>query len=144
MNWSLVNNMRVVERLVGLGRAARENAKLRVRQPLASAQFATRDAAEAEAVRKLADIIKSELNVKEVKVLEGAGDVVAYALNPLPSVLGKKLGKDFPAVQKTLRGSAQTDGTRRAETLSRGENVTVGVNGQNLGVTPEQGEVKQQ
>lgn len=138
-----INNMRVVERLVSLGRAAREEAKLRVRQPLASAQFAVRDAAEAEAVRSLSALIQGELNVKQVKVLEGAGDVVAYVLNPLPSVLGKKLGKDFPAVQKALREGDQVDVTRWAQILMRGENVTVEVNGQTFEVTPEEVEVKQ-
>jgi len=143
INMHTIDEMRVVERLVSLGRAARENANLRVRQPLANAQFATREAKEADAVRKLSDLIKSELNVKEVKVLEGAGDVVAYALNPLPSVLGKKLGKDFPAVQKTLRGGVLADVTRWAETLMRGENVTVEVNGQTFEITPDEVEVKQ-
>ena len=109
INMDLIRDMRVAERLVSLGRAARENANLRVRQPLASAQFATREDSEAEAVRKLSGIIQSELNVKSVKVLEGAGDVVAYVLNPLPSLLGKKFGKDFPVVQKVLREGAQED-----------------------------------
>jgi isoleucyl-tRNA synthetase len=143
INQQLIDDMRVVERLVSLGRAARENANLRVRQPLASAQFATREGSESEAVRRFVGIIQSELNVKEVKVLEGAEDVVAYVLNPLPSVLGKKLGKDFPAVQKTLREGAQEDVTGWAQTLMRGENVTVEVNGQTFEVTPAEVEVKQ-
>src|SRR5690606_39595672 len=67
---------------------------------LASARFATRDAKEADVVRRLSGLISNELNVKQVEVLEGAADVVEYKLNPLPSILGKKFGKDFPRVQK--------------------------------------------
>ncbi len=144
INMSLVEDMRVTERLVSLGRAAREGANLRVRQPLASAQFVTRLPAEAESVRKLTAIIQGELNVKTVKVLAGVGDVVSYKLNPLPSALGKKLGKDFPAVQKALREGAAADVERWSQALMRGENVTVEVNGTTFEVTPEEVEVKQQ
>jgi len=126
-----------------MGRAAREAADLKVRQPLASAQFVTRSVAEADAVRRMSDIIESELNVKSVKVLEGAGEVVTYVLNPLPAVLGKKLGKDFPAVQKTLREGAYTDVERWAKALLKGDVVSVEVNGQAFEVTSAEVEVKQ-
>jgi isoleucyl-tRNA synthetase len=147
-----IEAMRLVQRLVSLGLAARNNyvpsgsdkkTPIGVRQPLASAQFVTRNKAEAEIVRKLAALIQSELNVKEVRALDGAGDVVAYTLNPLPSLLGKKFGKDFPAVQKTLREGAQADVSRWAQTLLHGEAVTVQVNGSPFEVTPAEVEVKQ-
>ncbi len=117
----LIRDMRVAERLVSLGRAARENANLRVRQPLASAQFATREAAEAEAVRKLSRrIIQSELNVKS-----GQGSWKGRGMSsPMSSIhcrvaLGKKFGKDFPVVQKALREGAQDDVTRWAKALTQ-------------------------
>ncbi|MCA0452649.1 MAG: isoleucine--tRNA ligase [Chloroflexi bacterium] len=138
-----INEMNTAERLVSLGRSARENANLKVRQPLASAQFVTRDAKENAAVKRLTPLIQSELNVKQVVVLEGASDVVAYVLNPLPSVLGKKLGKDFPAVQKALREGAQTDVTRWAKALLNNETVSVEVNGTTFEVTAAEVEVKQ-
>jgi len=139
-----IQDMQTVERLVSLGRAARESVNIRVRQPLASAQFVARTKAEADSVRSLSALIQSELNVKQVSVLDGAGDVVAYVLNPLPAKLGKKLGKDFPAVQKTLREGPTADVRAWAQTLLRGENVSLEVNGQTFEVTPEEVEVKQQ
>lgn len=143
INMETINDMNMAERLVSLGRAARENANLKVRQPLASAQFVTREAKEAAAVKRLTPLIQSELNVKKVVVLEGAGDVIAYVLNPLPSALGKKFGKDFPKVQKTLREGAQADVTRWAKALLNNENVTVEIDGQTYEVTPQEVEVKQ-
>lgn len=139
-----IQDMNLVERLVSLGRAARESVNIRVRQPLASVQFVARSKAEVDALRSLSALIQSELNVKQVVVLDGAGDVVAYALNPLPSKLGKKLGKDFPAVQKALREGAADDVRAWAQTLLRGETVKLEVNGQPYEVTPEEVEVKQQ
>ncbi len=139
-----IQDMQTVERLVSLGRAARESVNIRVRQPLASAQFVARTKDEADSVRSLSALIQSELNVKQVSVLDGAGDVVAYVLNPLPAKLGKKLGKDFPLVQKALREGANADVRAWAQTLLRGENVSLEVNGQAVEVTPEEVEVKQQ
>lgn len=147
-----IRDMQLVQRLVSLGLAARNNyvapgtnekTPLGVRQPLANAQFVMREAAETETVARYLDLIKSELNVKQVKVLSGAGEVVAYVLNPLPSLLGKKFGKDFPQVQKMLRESPQSQVAAWAQALMRGENVALQVKGQDFEVTPQEVEVKQ-
>ncbi len=143
INMDTINDMNTAERLVSLGRAARETANLKVRQPLASAQFVTREAKEMAAVKRLMPLIQSELNVKQVIVLEGAADVIAYVLNPLPSALGKKFGKDFPLVQKTLREGAQADVTRWAKAFLNNENVTVEADGRSFEVTAQEVEVKQ-
>ncbi|MFN8448591.1 MAG: isoleucine--tRNA ligase, partial [Anaerolineae bacterium] len=137
----LIDEMRLVQRLVSLGRAARETVKLGVRQPLNSASFAVRDAKEAAAVRRHADLIAAELNVKSVDVLEEAGKVVSYKLNPLPSALGRKFGKDFPRVQKALREGAPSDVRRWAEELLRGMNVVVTLDGVDFEATPEEVQV---
>lgn len=144
INMQAIKDMRVVQRLVSLGRAARESVNIRVRQPLTKAVFMTRDPEEAAAVRKLAALVESELNVKEAGVLEDAGSVVSYALNPLPSLLGKKFGKDFPLVQRTLREGAPADVRRWATALLDGQNVTVEIDGRSFEVMPEEVEVKQQ
>ncbi|MCC6612062.1 MAG: isoleucine--tRNA ligase [Anaerolineae bacterium] len=132
-----IDEMRLVQRLVSLGRAARETVKIGVRQPLAEAQFVTRDEAERATVAHMADLIMNELNVKAVSVL----DEPLYVLNPLPQVLGKKFGKDFPRVQKTLREGAREDVQRWAKALLAGENVTVALDGQSFEVTPEECQV---
>jgi len=140
----IISEMRLVERLVGLGRAARESANLRVRQPLAVAQFVTREASEADSLKRLTDLIKSELNVKEVQVLANASDVVQYRLNPLPRLLGKKFGQSFPRVQAALREGSQDDVRRWASALTSGQNITVELDSQTFEITPEEVEVQQQ
>jgi isoleucyl-tRNA synthetase len=151
INASLLKDMDLVQRLVSLGLAARNNVVLSgsdkkiaigVRQPLAKAQFVTRQASEAEAVRGMIDLIKSELNVKEIDVVSNAGEVVRYGLNPLPSVLGKKFGRDFPRVQKALREGQPEDVTRWATALLNGDQVTITLDGQEYTVTSEEVEVK--
>lgn len=76
--------------------------------------------------------------------LDQADSVISYALNPLPAQLGRKYGKDFPRVQKTLREGAQDDVRGWAQALQAGQTITVSVNGDSFEVTPEECEVKQQ
>ena len=138
---NLLDDMRLVQRLVSLGRAARETVKIGVRQPLASARFAVQGAKEARALARHAELIAAELNVKQVLSLEGAGDVVSYKLNPLPSALGKKFGKDFPRVQKALREGTPEDVRRWAETLLGGANISVELDGQTFEAAPAEVQV---
>ena len=139
----LLNDMRVVEKLVSLGRAARESVEIGVRQPLASALFVTRSSSETAAVEKLGDLIMSELNVKQASTMADASDVVSYALNPLPQVLGKKFGKNFPRVQKALREGDASQVRAWAQALLKGQPVTVELDGETYEVTAEECEVKQ-
>ncbi|GAB4508494.1 MAG: hypothetical protein OHK0046_01110 [Anaerolineae bacterium] len=151
INQALIDEMELVQRLVSLGLAARMNneengakAPIGVRQPLANALFGLRSSGEREVVTRYSELIRDELNVKALDLLEGGGDVIRYALNPLPQMLGKKLGKDFPRVQKALREGEAADVRTWAETLLSGGNVSLTLDGDTFEVTPEEVEVKQQ
>jgi isoleucyl-tRNA synthetase len=139
----VMEDMRLAQRLVSLGHAARNSANLKVRQPLAEAIFVPRYSAEHDVIEALAGTIADELNVKTVRVVESAQDMLTYSLNPLPQVLGRALKGDFPKVQKALREGHPADVQRWAKTLRAGENVTVEVGGQSYTITPEQCEVLQ-
>ncbi len=132
-----LDEMRLAQRLVSLGRAARESVKIGVRQPLAEAQFVTRGPAEAATLTKMTDLIKAELNVKQISVL---GEPT-YTLNPLPQVLGKKFGKDFPRVQKALREGSREDVQRWAKALLNGEPIVVELDGTPFEVKPDECQV---
>jgi isoleucyl-tRNA synthetase len=134
----LLNDMKLVMRLVSLGHAARNNAQIKVRQPLAEAVFSLPQL-EAEAVTAYLPIVAEELNVKQVSLLDSPSDVVTYALNPLPQLLGPRFGKDFPAIQKLLREDQTGE---YARTLLAGRPITVRYNGQEATLTPEEVEVK--
>jgi isoleucyl-tRNA synthetase len=134
---ALIDEMRLVERLVSLGRAARETVKLGIRQPLADAAFVVRDPAEVAALGRMSSLIAAELNVKNVRLL----DEPTYTLNPLPQVLGRKFGKNFPRVQKHLREGAQEDVQRWAKTLLAGETVSVTLDGETYEVNGEEVQV---
>jgi isoleucyl-tRNA synthetase len=146
INDTVIHEMRVVQQLVSLGLAARNEANYKVRQPLAQAQFATRSAAENAIVERYTDLIASELNVKSVGVVS-ADDAqslitVVYVLNPLPRLLGKKFGKDFKRLQTALRDGDQDTIRPYAEKLLAGENAVVELDDETFEVTSEEVEVK--
>jgi isoleucyl-tRNA synthetase len=132
-----IDEMRLVQRLVSLGRAARESVKIGVRQPLSDAQFVTRDAKERATVERMRDLIMAELNVKTLSLL----DEPLYVLNPLPQVLGKKFGKDFPRVQKALREGARADVQAWSKALLAKQNVNLTLDGVTFEVTPDECQV---
>ena len=134
---ALIDEMRLVERLVSLGRAARESVKIGVRQPLAEAAFVVREKSEIASLQRMSDLIAAELNVKNVRLL----DEPTYTLNPLPQVLGRKFGKNFPKVQKTLREGEQADVQRWAKALLAGETVSVTLDGETYEVNNEEVQV---
>ena len=145
INEDLMREMDLVQRLVSLGLAARnnnkeagKNAPIGVRQPLQKVMFGLRSADEADVVSKYADLITSELNVKLLDVLEADANMVTYALNPLPAQLGKKLGKDFPKAQKMMREGDAEQVKTWAMALKAGQSITVTVDGTAYEVSPEE------
>ena len=139
----VMDDMRLVQKLVSLGHAARNSASLKVRQPLSEGLFVVRYPAEKLVVEALAGTIAEELNIKAVRLAESAEEMVSYSLNPLPQVLGRALKGDFPKVQKALREGDPADVERWAKALLAGDAITVQVDGTRYTVTPDQCEVVQ-
>lgn len=98
----LARDMGAVLEVVKLGRAARSEANVKVRQPLPAVLVYSREAAVMEAVVRLQDQVTDELNVKEVRPLTELGDVVAYDIRPKLAVLGPKYGKRLNDIRQAL------------------------------------------
>ena len=141
---NLSSEMRVVRHVVSLGHAARNNAQIKVRQPVAEVAFSVPDGNEAEIVRSYQDVIADELNTKSVSVLDQPGEVVTYALNPLPDALGPRFGADFPKVQAALRNGEAALTEQRALALMAGKVIEVSYDGKQAEVGPDEVEVRQQ
>ncbi len=146
-NKPLLDEMALVRRLVSLGLAARNAAQLGVRQPLASAQFALRDVAEAQVLERHAALIRSELNLKRIEIMgaDEADEMSAtstYQLNPLPRYLGRKFGRDFKAVQAALRDGEQAFVRPYALQLLDGQDITLQLGGAQFEILNQECEVK--
>jgi isoleucyl-tRNA synthetase len=85
-----------------MGRAARNAAAVKTRQPLAEA-IVVLPPAEAEATERLGDVVLSELNVKELRVAAAEDELVDYVVKPNLKLLGPRLGKRLGALQVALK-----------------------------------------
>ena len=132
-------DMALAQKITTLGRAARENASLKVRQPLRQVVVRIRAAEEKAGLERMADTLLVELNVKGLAFTDGAGELVDVQVHPLPKQLGQKFGRGFPVVRQALAGMDQSDLAAR---FGAGESVTVEVDGTSYEVAPEDVEVR--
>ena len=98
----LAEAVQVVMRVVSMGRAARNKSRVKVRQPLSEALVMTRSQGEAAALERLADQVREELNVKDVRAVD-AGEVaglLAVRLNG--SVVGPKYTDRLPDLRRAF------------------------------------------
>jgi isoleucyl-tRNA synthetase len=136
---TLNTDMRLVMRLASLGHAARNQAAIKVRQPLAEAAFSVGSMKEAQALEKYADLLLDELNVKSVTALNSASEAVAYTLNPLPKQLGSKYKSQFPEVRQAI---LNLDQDAAAQSLLNGKPITVAVGEEAFEILPDEVEVR--
>ena len=94
--------MDAVLEVVGAGHAARQEAAIKVRQPLPALLVHTRDPAMLESVLRLQDQVLDELNVKSLEPMEDPGQYVSYTIRPNLRALGPRLGKRVNAVRDAL------------------------------------------
>ncbi len=87
--------MDAVRRAVELGRAARAQAGVKVRQPLRKAVIVARGA-EREAIERLSELVSTELNVKELEFVAEEAELVRYEVKPNYRSLGPRFGKAMP------------------------------------------------
>jgi isoleucyl-tRNA synthetase len=125
--------MEAVRRLASLARAAREDRGLRVRQPLARMQVAVPAAAQGPALGELLELLRIEVNVKEVDVVASDTELVRLRARPNFRSLGKRFGKRTPAVAAAAAGL----GADQLRALERGESAELEVDGERATVLPE-------
>jgi isoleucyl-tRNA synthetase len=125
--------MEAVRLTVELGRTARAQAKLKVRQPLRRAVIVASEA-EREAISARAEIVTAELNVKELDFVSEEADLVSYAVKPNYRALGPRFGKSMPQVAAAVEA---LDPGRVAATLSDGGEIGISVDGADHTLGPD-------
>jgi len=128
-NRALIEQFDVVQRVVGLGRSARNDARLRVRQPLKRLLVRVPDEAAAEAVKRHRDQILEELNVKGLELVAGDAELVSYRLKPNLPRIGKRYGKRIPAIRSALAGA---DAGKIASLAAAGEGFELAVGDESI------------
>jgi isoleucyl-tRNA synthetase len=117
----LEKEMELAYTICGLGRSARNLANIKNRQPLSKMLVST-----SELPEYYIDIIKEELNIKEVTVNANMSDYVSYTVRPNSPVLGKTYGKLMPGIKAAITAMDQM---ALAIKVSAGKTVTIDVEG---------------
>ena len=115
------------------GLAARGQAKLAVRRPLRAAVVVA-TGSEREAIERLSDIVREELNVRELRFVSEADELGEVELKPNYRTLGPRFGKYMPLVAAAVAG---LDAAHAAATVRDGGRVAISVNGQDHELTAE-------
>jgi isoleucyl-tRNA synthetase len=126
-------SMDAVRRLASLARAAREQASLRVRQPLASMKVAVPAAARGDALEAFLEILRREVNVKAIEFVDSEAELVTLQGKANFRSLGKVYGKATPAAA-AVAGDLGVEDLRR---LEAGETVVVTTDGGEFTFRPE-------
>ena len=128
---NLEADMEEVLRIVTLGRAARNQANLKNRQPL-KALYTDANEGLGELYQ---DIIKQELNVKELTFLKDMSDFTAYTFKPQLKLLGKKLGKRLGEVRTALQN---LDGSAAKKELDSTGALKLSLSDGEISLAPEE------
>lgn len=123
---TLSDRMSQFLRVISMARAARTDAKLKVRQPLAEMRVQPSNDAEAEALKQFEDHMLEELNVKKLTIDPEISSRCDIAVRGDMKTLGPKFGKDAGAINAALKSA---DGTVLAAQVEKKSAVPVSVNG---------------
>jgi isoleucyl-tRNA synthetase len=128
-----LEEMALARQVSSLGLSARNSAGIKVRQPLAKALVYAGGKRVLGA--ELADIVKDELNVKELEFVKDARQLVTYQVLPDNKLLGPRFGAQFPKVRAAL---AALDPASVAQSVQAGTPLTLEVDGQAVELAPQE------
>jgi isoleucyl-tRNA synthetase len=133
MDLNLLQEIAVVQRVVGLGRAARAKSNLKIRQPLSRLLLRVPNDADSRAIHAHADQLQNELNVKAVEVVAADAELVSYRIKINLPVVGKRYGRLIPAIREAL---ATADARAVALASARGETIRLRTAAQEVELQP--------
>ena len=123
---SLLERMELLREIASLGRAARMNAKQKVRQPLARVEVVLGDTRHQPWLETHDALLREELNVKRVEYTTEGADFIDYQIVPNFKRLGPRLGPRMPKVKQLL---AQASAEQLMRELHTHHQVTLDVDG---------------
>ncbi|MDR0399705.1 MAG: DUF5915 domain-containing protein, partial [Treponema sp.] len=137
-NRDLEYRMAAVRHAVSMGRSLRSQYGIKVRQPLRMAELVTRNGEEKKVLLEMEEIIREELNVKDLVFGDNEEDLVEYQVKANFRVLGKELGKDMKAAAAKIETLSQGE----IQSLLEGATLAIDVAGRNVDITAEKLDIR--
>ena len=135
INKEIEEKMDLVRDLISTGRYVREEAKIKVRQPLSEALI---NGKYESILGNLVELIKEELNVKKVVFVPDLSKYMDFTIKPNYKVVGKMLGSKIKAFEVALSDLSDED----KEQLLKGETLTIDFESERLDIEPDMVDIR--
>ncbi|MBP5260238.1 MAG: isoleucine--tRNA ligase [Paludibacteraceae bacterium] len=106
---ALEQRMNLAQRITSLALSLRKKANIKVRQPLSHIMIPLSSEASRDSIAAIEDLVKAELNVKEIQLVEASEGILTKRIKPDFKKLGPKCGKNMKAVVALLQQMPQAD-----------------------------------
>ncbi|VXB34119.1 Isoleucine--tRNA ligase [Flavobacterium sp. 9R] len=100
---SLESKMQKAQTISSLVLSLRKKEMIKVRQPLQKVMIPVLDAVQKAEIEAVADLIKAEVNVKEIELLDDASGILVKQIKPNFKALGPRFGKDMGLISKEIQ-----------------------------------------
>ena len=124
----LEHKMESAQTISSLVLSLRAKEKIKVRQPLQKIMIPVDSVAQKEAILAVADLIKNEVNIKEIQILDDASEILIKQIKPNFKTLGPKFGKDMRLVAAEIQKFNQEDINK----IEKDKHISIEVNGKNI------------
>ena len=106
---NLERKMENAQEITSLVLSLRAKEKIKVRQPLQKIMIPVSNETQRSEIQAVSDLIKSEVNIKEIQVLEDASDILIKQIKPNFKVLGPRFGRHMKAVSQAINNFGSAD-----------------------------------
>ncbi|MCO4820504.1 MAG: isoleucine--tRNA ligase [Flavobacteriaceae bacterium] len=124
----LERKMEAAQTISSLVLSLRAKEKIKVRQPLQKIMIPVDSEEQKEEILAVADLIKHEVNIKEIELLDDASDILVKQIKPNFKVLGPRFGKDM----KAISGAINTFTSEDIKKIEQSGNIDVEINGKSI------------
>jgi isoleucyl-tRNA synthetase len=109
INTDLENKMQKAQDISSLVLSIRQKEKIKVRQPLQKIMIPVLDRQQRDEIEAVSDLIRSEVNVREIQLLDDASGILVKKIKPNFKTLGPRYGKDMKNIAVAVAGLGQED-----------------------------------
>jgi isoleucyl-tRNA synthetase len=125
---SLERKMENAQIISSLVLSLRAKEKIKVRQPLQKIMIPVDNEQQKEEILAVANLIKNEVNIKEIQILEDASDILIKQVKPNFKALGPKFGKDMRFIAAEIQKFTKEDINK----IEKDKNISIKVNEKNI------------
>ncbi len=137
---SLESKMQKAQTISSLVLSLRKKEMIKVRQPLQKVMIPVLDTNQRSEIEAISDLIKAEVNVKEIVLLDDASGILVKQIKPNFKALGPRFGKDIGLISKEIQALSQ----EKMNQLEREGNLSLVIAGNSINLTLEDVEISSQ